>query len=166
MIHPQLNPQRVGVYACLMAAFLLVTLAPSPASAQAQHLEVDVPVGPLFVPCLGEQLQGVFHASLTSHFRESANGGFHVTENVQVGGLIVGLSSGIEWEAHGASNFKINTQGEQFTASNVETIINVAPGGVPNLLTKIREALVVNANGVVSRSFLAESFECSGPGGS
>lgn len=165
MIHSQINLQRVGVYSCLMAAFLLVTLAPSSASAQAQHFEVDVPAGPLFLPCLGEEIQGVFHASVTSHVRESANGGFHVTENINVGGLFVGLTSGIEWTAHGASNFRVNTQGEQLTLTNVETISLVAPGGVPNALTKFHETLVVNANGVLSRSFLATSFECAGEGG-
>ena len=92
--------------------------------------------------------------------RESANGGIHFTENLQIDGLFVGLDSGIEWTAHGANSFRANSQGEQLTLGFIETISLVTPGGAQNLLTKFRQTVVVNANGVLTRDFIAVSFEC------
>ncbi len=136
---------------------------PSPAAADVERFEFDIPIGPFFIACLDEEVVGVWQIRQLLNVRGSANGGLHVTDSWRITGLIVGLTSGTEWATRGTSNWRVNAQGEQVTLRRRDAIVGIAPGEGQTLIGNLHETLVINANGVVTRDFFIDTIECRGP---
>lgn len=135
-------------------------LSPAAATAGAVHQEFVFPQPPVYVDCLGEELEGLFHIREVSHIRESANGGFHLTMTATQKGVLEGLSSGSTWTFKGTSKASFNTQGDQAQFTSVAPLTGVSPGN-PVLVATFR-VVAAFANGVLTTFHSVDSVRCQG----
>ncbi len=140
-------------------------LSPAPAAGGAVLSEFDIPQPPALVPCLGEQLAGLFRVREVLNVHGSANGGLHVVSNSRLRGILTGLTSGTVWTFRGASNVRLNAQGQQSSSTATQPLTGVSPGNGPVVVAQLRLVTIVNANGDVSTAYFLNSIQCHGSSG-
>jgi hypothetical protein len=166
-----------------LLAFAATTLLAWAASASASNgmviSTISFPEGPYYVPCLGEELNGITQVTAYGHIFQTPSGVGHLIDNYKFKAYFTGATTGRIWLGQGFSPWVENGAAGEHSVFNFRTGVRYKPfndngsfPSFPELRFAWRAKMTLNANGEITVMIplpetleeVGSAFKCFGPG--